>query len=458
MPVGLDVDVHVDPRSAIGQHGGTRQRILTDTVCARSGEPTGQRRWLHCRRAHLCADPIADMPGIAGTVSDVDPLRPGQAGDLLWTPSPERVANANITAFIRWLKETRLDFAGYPELWDWSVTDTDAFWQAIWDYNDIVAAAPPAAVLGKQEMPGAEWFPGARLNYAQNVMRRESRRGRALLPLGDHAGHPAVLGRAREQRPRARHPLRNLGVQPGDRVASTLPNIPEAVIAMLATTSIGAIWTSVSPDFGWRGVLDRFRQLQPRVLICTGGYQYDGKDYDRCGELRQIIDELTCLEHVIYLPGRAGRPLAQDWHDLLDHPPVPRDGLHVPPRAVRDAAVDLVLQRHHRTAESDHPQPRRHPPRAAEAAAAEHGPPGRRAVLLHHDRLDDVELHGQLAGARREAAAVRRQPRLPGAGRAVADGRRREGDDVRRVARVRGHARQGGRGAEGQVRPGRPSA
>ena len=112
--------------------------------------------------------------------------------------------------------------------------------------------------------------------------------------------------------------LRRLGVRPGDRVASTLPNIPEAVIAMLAVTSIGAIWTSVSPDFGWRGVLDRFRQLQPTVLICTGGYRYNGKAYDRSGELRQIVDDLACLEHVIYLPfgdvpgaGRQRRELAR---------------------------------------------------------------------------------------------------------------------------------------------------
>ncbi len=114
--------------------------------------------------------------------------------------------------------------------------------------------------------------------------------------------------------------LRALGVKPGDRVASMLPNIPQAVIAMLATTSIGAIWTSVSPDFGWRGVLDRFRQLQPKVLICTGGYTYNGKAYDRSGELGQIIEDLACLEHVIYLPFGdvpAPAPGAKSWPELL---------------------------------------------------------------------------------------------------------------------------------------------
>jgi acetoacetyl-CoA synthetase len=259
-----------------------------------------------------------------------DPVTgPVKAGELLWAPTPERVANANLTAYLAWLKQTRsLDFAGYPELWQWSVTETDAFWQSIWDYNDIIATAQPTAVLGRREMPGAQWFPGAELNYAENVMGSEApgevalyyqSETTALTPLlwDDFAGNVRILATR----------LRDLGVAPGDRVASMLPNIPEAVIAMLAVTSLGAIWTSVSPDFGWRGVLDRFRQLQPTVLICTGGYQYNGKPYDRSRELRQIIDDLDCLRHVIYLPFNdvpAPAEGAQNWHDLLEGEPVAR--------------------------------------------------------------------------------------------------------------------------------------
>jgi len=259
-----------------------------------------------------------------------DPVTgPVRAGDLLWTPTPERVANANMTEYLAWLKRTRgLEFGGYPELWQWSVTETDAFWQSIWDYNGIVATAQPTAVLGRREMPGAEWFPGAELNFAENVMASEVPGEVALYyhsetvpvtPLlwDDLAGRVRILATQ----------LRGLGVQPGERVASMLPNIPEAVIAMLAVTSLGAIWTSVSPDFGWRGVLDRFRQLEPSVLICTGGYQYNGKAYDRGAELGQIVDDLDCLRHVIYLPFGdvpAPAPDAHDWHDLLDHEPVSR--------------------------------------------------------------------------------------------------------------------------------------
>ena len=146
------------------------------------------------------------------SVNDVDHVNdltgPVKAGDLLWRPSAERIANANMTAFMAWLKQTRgLDFAGYPELWEWSVTDLDAFWQAIWDYNDITVAQPPRQVLGKRTMPGAEWFPGARLNYAQNVLARERPGEVALyyhsettpvtpLPLNVQPATPAPTGQA----------------------------------------------------------------------------------------------------------------------------------------------------------------------------------------------------------------------------------------------------------------------
>ena len=276
--------------------------------------------------------PDVRTPAVRMDLSADDPVTgPVTAGELLWVPTTERVAGANITAYLAWLKQTRgLDLAGYPELWQWSVTETGPFWQSIWDYHDVIAVGQPTAVFGERAaMPGAQWFPGATLNYAENVMARETPGEIALyyhsettpvtpLRWDDLAGQVRILATR----------LRKLGVQPGDRVASTLPNIPEAVIAMLAATSIGAIWTSVSPDFGWRGVLDRFRQLQPTVLICTGGYTYNGRAYDRSAELSQIIKNLTCLKHVIYLPfGDVPAPAgnAETWHELLDHEPVSRE-------------------------------------------------------------------------------------------------------------------------------------
>jgi acetoacetyl-CoA synthetase len=264
---------------------------------------------------------------------------PVREGDLLWTPSAARVADSNLTAFTSWLAAVRgLRFDGYHALWRWSTEDLDGFWQAVWDYSAIDASAPPERVLGSRAMPGAQWFPGARLNYAQHVLRRERPGEPALfhvsetapvagLDWADLAGQVRILATR----------LREMGVRPGDRVASYMPNIPQTVIAMLATTSIGAIWTSCSPDFGWRGVLDRFRQLRPKVLFAVDGYTYGGRAYDRRDELRQIIAGLHGLEYFVLLPypdraapapGGRDEPHAggMTWAALLDHEPVPAAG------------------------------------------------------------------------------------------------------------------------------------
>ena len=257
-------------------------------------------------------------------------------GDLLWEPSPQQVEAAGLTAFTRWLAAERgLHFDGYRDLWRWSTEDLDGFWQAIWDYFDVESSAPHTRVLASAAMPGAQWFPGARLNYAQHMLRRERPGTDALLygsetapltgmPWETLAGQVRILATE----------LRSMGIRPGDRVASYLPNIPQALIAMLATTSIGAIWTSCSPDFGWRGVLDRFAQLEPRVLFCVDGYTYGGREFDRRAELARIVGDLPSLEAVIHLPylhpGSPEPPVAAgsavrtaSWHDLLDRPPVP---------------------------------------------------------------------------------------------------------------------------------------
>ncbi len=250
-------------------------------------------------------------------------------GSLLWTPTATQVADANLTAFRGWLADQGRSFGSYQALWHWSVTDLEGFWQAIWDYCGIECSAPPQRVLGRREMPGAEWFPGARLNYAQHVLRRERPGETALLSASEFAplttmswtelaGQVRILATS----------MRDMGVRRGDRVASYLPNIPQAVIAMLATTSIGAIWASCSPDFGWRGVLDRFRQLRPKLLLCADGYQYGGRRFDRTDELQQIIAGLDSLEQVIWLPyldPDAPQPAGatRSWDDVLAHSPVP---------------------------------------------------------------------------------------------------------------------------------------
>ncbi|MER5787152.1 acetoacetate--CoA ligase [Streptomyces sp. NPDC001980] len=258
-------------------------------------------------------------PGTAGEPAAV------AEGELLWTPGPERVAEANLTRFGEWLaRERGLRFDGYDELWRWSVRDLEGFWGALWEYFGVRSAAPHSAVLGSRDMPGAEWFPGARLNYAEHVLRQERPGADALLFCSEEAAAPAAVpweefaGKVRVLATR----LRQLGVRPGDRVCGYLPNVPQAAVAMLATTAIGAVWASVSPDFGSRGVIDRFGQLRPKVLFCVDGYRYGGKTFDRREEVRRIAAALPGLEHVVHLP-QLGAVDGLTWDEVLDRPPVP---------------------------------------------------------------------------------------------------------------------------------------
>lgn len=209
-----------------------------------------------------------------------------------------------------WLMEQRqLQFDDYQALWRWSVTDLDAFWQSIWDYFDIQSPAPHSAVLADARMPGAQWFPGAQCNYARQVFRHVQAADAADMPaLISHgekslaAGSPArTLSWAelkRQSAALALH-LQALGVQPGDRVAAYLPNAPEAVIAFLATASIGAVWSVCAPDMGAQAVLDRFRQIEPKVLIACDGVTYAGRDIDRSTVVNEIRAALPTVTHLI---------------------------------------------------------------------------------------------------------------------------------------------------------------
>jgi len=252
-------------------------------------------------------------------------------GDLLWTPGQERVEKAYITAFMRWLANERgRAFGSYADLWQWSVEDLEGFWQAIWDFFKVHSSTPYERVLADRRMPGARWFPGAHLNYAEHALRHERPDADALMYLSER--QPLSRMSWEELGGKVRilaTQLRKLGVQKGDRVVAYLPNSPQAIIAMLATTSIGAIWASCGPDFGTRGVLDRYSQLSPKVMFCVDGYQYGGKPFDRKAEVQKIIGQLDSLRHVVYLPylNPADRqPLSPNtvlWDDLLDHPAVP---------------------------------------------------------------------------------------------------------------------------------------
>ncbi len=256
-----------------------------------------------------------------------------EEGQLLWEPDQQWIADSNMYAFRQWLKRERnLNFDDYHSLWRWSIANIDDFWQAIWEYFDVKASSPFTRVLGKREMPGAEWFPGARLNYAENVLRQEQPDSEALFYANEINPVASVSWSelANDVRVLATR-LRAMGIMPGDRVAGYMTNSPEAVIAVLATTAIGAIWSGCSPDFGTHSVLDRIAQIDPKVLICVDGYTYGGKPFDRREEIRQIIDQLPTLQHVIFLPyldkENTAPPVsgAMLWKHILDAAPVSAD-------------------------------------------------------------------------------------------------------------------------------------
>ncbi|WP_324276617.1 AMP-binding protein [Blastococcus brunescens] len=246
-------------------------------------------------------------------------------GDLLWTPGPERIARARLTEFTRFAEtRTGRTFPGYADLWAWSTTELEEFWQAIWDFFDVRSSAPHTAVLESRDMPGARWFPGARLNVAEQILRNEHSSAPALLysAEGTELRELSWPDFAAQVRAVATH-LRSRGVGSGDRVVSFLPNVPEAIIAMVATASLGAVWASVSPDFGTRGALDRLGQLDPRVLVACDGYRYGGRDFDRRAEVADIAAGLPGLLEVVHVPVLGLHVEGTTWAEVVTGPTVP---------------------------------------------------------------------------------------------------------------------------------------
>jgi len=246
----------------------------------------------------------------------------------LWTPSAEWCERVEMTRFMRWVGERRgRSFADYDELWRWSVDEIEAFWADIWEFCGVRASKPYERVLSSHEMPGARWFQGAELNYAENVLLADR------WPISDRSEAVAVLhaselrelqqltwGELTAQVAAAAGGLRALGVGRGDRVVAYMPNIPETLVAFLAVSSIGAIWSSAAPEFGARSVIDRFAQIEPKVLLAVDGYRHGGKDFDRTTVVESIVAELGTVEHTVLLPyldPAAGLDGAIVWDELL---------------------------------------------------------------------------------------------------------------------------------------------
>jgi acetoacetyl-CoA synthetase len=248
---------------------------------------------------------------------------PNAEPELLWRPAPDRVADTRIAAFRDWLRAERgLDFADYGELWAWSTTDLEGFWSAIAEFFDVAFHDAPTGVLAAEVMPGASWFPGATLNYAEHALRPGPGRADTDLAVIFHRedgltanlDHATLRGRVAA----VRAGLVALGVGSGDRVVALVPNSPEALIAFLATASLGAVWSSCSPDFGARAISDRFTQIEPTVLIAVDGYHYNGRAFDVRPTVEKLRSEIPSLKATVLIDYVGGTlPGVVEWNSLL---------------------------------------------------------------------------------------------------------------------------------------------
>ncbi|MBZ0101840.1 MAG: acetoacetate--CoA ligase [Thermoanaerobaculia bacterium] len=235
--------------------------------------------------------------------------------DILWSPGPEQLQSSRMVQYQDWLaREKGVATHDYAELWRWSVEHLDDFWQSIWSFFDVQADGEREPALGRRSMPGAEWFPGARLNFAEHVFRHATPERPAMIARSEDVPLQHISWAELERATAAlAATLRGWGVGPGDRVASYMPNRPETVIAFLACASIGAVWSSCAPDMGAPVVLDRLRQIEPKVLFAVDSYRYNGKPHDRAHEVAQLLAELPSVAHVVQVDGPLAQERALDW-------------------------------------------------------------------------------------------------------------------------------------------------
>jgi acetoacetyl-CoA synthetase len=250
------------------------------------------------------------------------PDTPISEAEILWRPRPDQIEPTRLKAYMRWLASNKgLQFDNYQALWQWSVDSLEEFWQSVWDFFDVQADGSSTPVLGTQDMPGAQWFPNARLNYAEHVFRSASPERPALIARSEDTGiHELSWAELKRDTGAMAARLRALGIKPGDRVASYMPNRPETVVAFLACASLGAIWSSCSPDMGASVVLDRFRQIEPKVLFAVDSYSYNGKVHDRREVVSELLQNLPTVQNVIHVAGPICRAASHEppaWRDQL---------------------------------------------------------------------------------------------------------------------------------------------
>jgi acetoacetyl-CoA synthetase len=241
--------------------------------------------------------------------------------DPLWTPTPESIGRSNIGRFVAWLAERGVgQFESYDELWRWSTEDISGFWASVWEFFDMEASVPFTKVLDSPAMPGTKWLIDVRLNYAQHILRHEGEETAILAHSQTRRPSSLTWNELADQVGRARAGLQRLGISKGDRVAAYMPNVPETIVAFLATASLGAIWTSCAPEFGVQAVLDRFGQIDPKALLVVDGYRYGNRDIDRRAEVQAIRDGLPSLHATValqYLDDEEAVADAVSWTELV---------------------------------------------------------------------------------------------------------------------------------------------
>ena len=223
---------------------------------------------------------------------------------LLWKPSEDKIKNSNMYRFMGLINENyNQNFTEYAPLYQWSIENISDFWATMWEFADIKASKPYDQVIDDvTKMPGAKWFSGARLNFAENLLRYRDDQVALIFKGEDHDSTTMTYSELYDEVARVAKSLKQAGVQMGDRVAAFMPNMPETIVAMLAATSLGATWSSCSPDFGIKGVLDRFGQIKPKVLFTANGYWFKGKSLDSIERISDILKQLPSLEKVVVVP------------------------------------------------------------------------------------------------------------------------------------------------------------
>ncbi len=220
----------------------------------------------------------------------------------LWKPGKSRIKNSNLTAYLKFLKKNySIDFSSYDELFNWSITEIETFWESMWEYSDIIHSKSYNKVLDELKMPGAKWFIGSKLNFAENLLRFKDDHTAIISSRENFPDYSISYSKLNSLVASVADNLKLQGIKKGDRVAGFVTNIPESIIAMLATTSIGAIWSSCSPDFGIQGVFDRFNQIEPKILFAISKYSYNNKKIDCKEKIEGIVSKISSIEKVILI-------------------------------------------------------------------------------------------------------------------------------------------------------------